>query len=86
MITQVGQHTAKPPSNAKLVGEVAECLIDIASPLAKMDELDQDKLASAAREVGLSLEEVLGKASKKPPIKISPELLEKLKSIGAENE
>lgn len=85
VITQVGQHTAKPPSNAKLVGEVTQCLIDVASPFAKMAELDQDKLASAASEVGLTIQEVLGQVSKKPPIKINPEMLKMLKSIGVEN-
>lgn len=86
VITQVAEHTSRMPNGCKLVGEVTECLIDVSSPYSKVDELDQAKLASAAIEVGVSLEELLGKVCKKPPIEITPDLLEKLKSIGAEND
>ena len=85
VITSVGEITAKAPKDAKFLGEVGECLVNLCSRIEVIDGLDHDKLSSAAIEVGVTLEELLGKVSKKPPIEISPSLLEKLRSIGEEN-
>lgn len=82
--TSVGEITGKAPKDAQFLGEVGECLVNYFSRIEVIDRLDHDKLASAAIEVGVSLEEVLGKVSKKPPIKITPALLEKLQSIGSD--
>lgn len=78
IVTAIGGLSYKP-KNAKFVGEVRRNLITTTSSMESLRQLDQDKLASAAIDVGLNIEQLYSQHLQPSNMKVNPEIKELLK-------